>query len=200
MEYDYEALEQKKAELLRLAQQAIRAHTETAGDTAESVVDSFIRLTPPTKPEMVIEMITMDSLGRGGGRSRKPGNIYLNWRKLIDTIPDVTIAAVGGATAPGWLLPLIGLYVWNKLWCNSEEELTEVEATAICALWKNKNSDNRISEDDGYEKTNAHRKEMGLPLLSRSQFDAAMNRLLRMECIEIEEGIIWLREWVRKVY
>lgn len=200
MEYDYDALNKKKGELLRLAQQAIPAKIGAAGNSAESLVQSFIRLTPPTEPEIEIGFITMDSDGRGGGKSRKPGNIFLNWRKLFEIIPDVTIASMGGATAPGWLLPLIGLDVWNKLWCNAAEEISEVEATTIHALWKNRNSRKRISEDDGYVKTDILRNDMGLPSLSRSEFDVAVNRLLRMRCVKIEEGIIWLREWVRTSY
>jgi len=71
-------------------------------------------------------MITLRSFGDEGGTSRKPGNIFLNWRKLMDIVPDAAIATAG----------------YNK----------------------------------------------------------AINRLLAMECIEIDNGIISLREWVRVSY
>ena len=196
MEYDNEALDSKRQELRRLVRQAVPASTRDPERIAESVLSKFIQITPPTKPEMLIEMITAHSSGSGGGRSRKPGNIYLNWAKLMDLVPDITIAAVGGATSPHWLLPFIGLYVWNKLWCSSKEELTETEATVICALWKNRNNEHRITEDTGFEKTNVARTAMELAPLSRNEFDGAVNRLLEMKCIEIKGGVIWLREWV----
>jgi len=196
MEYDNEALNRKRQELRRLVRQAVPASARHPEKIAESLLSTFIEITPPTKPEMVLKMITARPSGSGRARSRKPGNIYLNWAKLMDLVPDVTIAAVGGATSPRWLLPLIGLYVWNKLWCSSQEELTETEATVICALWKNRNNKNRISEDTGFEKTNAARTGMGLAPLSGNEFDGAVNRLLEMKCIGIEEGVIWLREWV----
>ena len=120
--------------------------------------------------------------------------------KLMDLVPDVTIAAVGAATSPPWLLPFIGLYVWNKLWCSSREELSETEATIIYALWKHRNGEDKISEDEGFDRTNATRETTGLQRLNRREFDLSVNRLVQMECIEIEEGIIWLREWVRIEY
>ena len=195
MAYDNEALEAKRKEIISIAQGAISPSLATATQTAESAVKSFITLTPPTKPEEVIGIITMRFSGRGGARSRKPGNIYLNWRKLIDAVPDVTIAAIGGTTSPTWMLPLVGLYIWNKLWRNAEEDLSEAEATIIYVLWKNRDNQNKISENDGFVRTNEHRKEMSLHALSRKEFDVAINHLLRIECIEIKEGIIWLREW-----
>ena len=200
MEYDNEALDAKRTELRGLVQQAVPPSIQNPHNIAEAVLNSFIQLTAPTQPERVIEMITMQPFGSGGGRSRKPGNIYLNWRKLMDLAPDVTIAGVGGATSPRWLLPFIGLYVWNKLWCSSEEQLSETEATIMYTIWKHRNSEDRIAEEEGYERTNATRKEGNLPALTRKEFDVALNRLLEMECIEIEAGIIWLREWVRVRY
>lgn len=200
MEYDNEALDSKQHELRALVRGAVPASTGNADGIAESLLKTYIRLTPPTKPEMIIQMITANPSGSGGGRSRKPGNICLNWRKLMDLVPDATIAAVGGATAPQWLLPFIGLYVWNKLWCSTEEQLTEIEAIVICALWKNKNEDSKIPEDTGFDRTTEACKALARPPLSRQEYDTAINRLLQMECIEMDGGVIWLREWVCAKY
>jgi hypothetical protein len=200
MEYDNEALKRRREELLGLVRKAIPASSPTSSGIAEFLLESFMDLTPPTKPELLLEWLTIRPSGLGGGRSRKPGNIWLNWRKLMDVIPDITIAAVGGATAPKWLIPFLALYVWNKLWSSSTEEFGEVEATVIYALWKHRNGESRISEDDGYASANALREKIGLPLLVRKDFDRAVNRLLGMKCIEIDKGVIWLREWVRIQY
>jgi len=119
----------------------------------------------------------------------------------MDVIPDSIVAVATSVSVPSWVLPFVGLYVWNKIWCGSEEKLTEIEATIIYALWKNRNrNNNKISEDSSFKKTNLARREMNLLELSRTEFDLGINRLLKMRCIEIENGVIWLREWVKIEY
>ena len=193
-------LQIKKTEILQIGLDAARRFGSSHQAAAQSAVEAFARLTAPTQPEPVVKMITLGSFGDEGGSSRKPGNIFLNWRKLMDVVPDTAIAAAGAMTSPVWLLPLIGLYVWNRLWRGAEEELSDVEACTICALWKNRDGRSRISEEEGFNKTNAMRTLHGLPELSRAEYTKAVNRLLAMECIEINSGIIWLREWVRVSY
>ena len=200
MDYDYNTLEEKKKELTLLVEQSIPDEYKAESEIVRLISESFIRVTPPKEPEIVIEYINTFSGGRGGGRSRKPGNIFLNWRKLIKLIPDITIASVNTTTTPSWLLPFIALSIWNKLWSNANEELTREEATIILTLWKNRNSKNRISDSDGYERTNTYRKLIKLPLLSKSEYDQSINKLLTLRCIELNDGIIWLREWVRDSY
>jgi len=112
----------------------------------------------------------------------------------------VTIVAAGAVAAPRWLLPFVALYVWNKLWRCSEEELTETEAVVICALWKNRSQDYQIPEDAAWDRVNEARKSMDLPPLSRQEFDHAINRLMAMKCIEMDCGVIWLRERVSITY
>jgi hypothetical protein len=80
------------------------------------------------------------------GASRKPGNIVMNWRKLIDVTPDVTIAAAGATGGPAWLLPFIGLYIWNKLWCGAKVEFSKSEAIVILALWKNRDARKKMKK------------------------------------------------------
>ena len=193
-------LEAKQAEIHQLASAVLRRVENSQTDAAQAAIQAFARLTPPTEPTPVVKMITLRSFGDEGGTSRKPGNIFLNWRKLMDIVPDAAIATAGAIASPAWMLPLIGLYVWNKLWRGSEEELTDIEASTIYALWKNKDGRNKISEEDGFTGTNAARAQCGLSELSRHRYNKAINRLLAMECIEIDNGIIWLREWVRVSY
>ncbi len=193
-------LQAKKEELTELASEVLNRLGDPRLDLADKAVEAFTRLTPPVEPEPVVKMITLGSFGDEGGTSRKPGNIFLNWRKLMDIVPDATIAAAGAMTSPAWLLPLIGLYVWNKLWRGAEEDLTNVEACIIYALWKSKDGRNRISEADGFAVTNALRAHCALPQLTPAEYNKAINRLLAMGCIEMNNGIIWLREWVRVSY
>lgn len=205
MSDDLDALNCKKQEIADFAERIAASKGAASASLAQSAVEAFSLLTAPEKPEVLMHLITVSMLnapdGRGPtGRSRKLGNLVLNWRKLIDIVPDAAIAAAGATAAPAWLLPLIGLYVWNKLWRGSEEELTEVEATTILSLWKYRNEENKIAEDDGFTKTNLVRASFGLQSLSGAEYRRSIDRLLEMECVEMSDGVIWLREWVRKTY
>src|SRR5262249_10110301 len=127
----------------------------------------------------------------------------LNWRKLIDIVPDISLAGLGAVTlpvAPAIAAVLAALYVWNKLWRGSVEELSDVEAVTILALWQNRNPQKKISEQDGFTKTNDLRATYSLPPLSQRQYAGAISRLIEIDCIELENGVIWLREWVRVKY
>jgi hypothetical protein len=207
MAFDNEALETKRKELEDLARQAISRFRWARSSTADSAVASAVqafRLTPPTKPEKRVSLaapsLTIPTSGRGRGRSRKPGNISIHWKKFIEIVPEVMVAAIGAGAAPYWAWPFIGLYILNKLWRGAEEDLSEAEATIIYALWKHRNGKNEISDDNGYTRTNSIRNQHNKPVLSRSEYDAGINHLLQMRCIEIKEGMIRLRERVRIEY
>lgn len=134
------------------------------------------------------------------GVSRKPGNLILNWRRLAEVVPDVAIAAAAALSGPPWVGFMVALYIWNRLWRGSEEALSDVEASVIYALWKNRGAGNRIDEDLGYAKTNAVRQGFGLAPLTRSAYARALDALARIECIALEGGVIALRESVRIRY
>lgn len=72
----------------------------------------------------------------------------------MDVVPDAALIAARAAAQP-WLWPLAGLSIWNKVWRGMEEKLSDVEATTIWGLWKNRNGQNKIPEDVGFAKTNA---------------------------------------------
>jgi hypothetical protein len=79
-------------------------------------VDAFAQTTPPELPERVLEHIVINSPYRPRGWSRKHGNLLLNWRKLMDIIPDITVASLSANALPVWAVPLAALYIWNKVW------------------------------------------------------------------------------------
>jgi hypothetical protein len=200
VEYDDVALERKRQEVIGIAIDAIRQAGFPDVEAAERAVAAFARLTPPQKPEFKIQLITMQSLAQEA-ESVKPGNLFLNWRKLVDVIPDAVIAGAGATAAPTWLLPLIGLYVWRAIWRGASETLSRDEATVIMALWKYRTSENNtIDEDEGFRRTNKVRATQGLQPLDRTIFREAVIKLVRMGCIEMSDGNLWLREWVRVTY
>ncbi len=146
--------------------------------------------------EAVLKLVTLNSLGCEGGTSRKIENIIFNLRKLADVGPDVVLAGAGGASGPTWLMPLAVLYVLNKLLRFSEEEISDVEATILRALWKNKNDKNEIRDGDALEMVNSERSRLGLDKISQDQFNAAEGRLIKLRCISRRNDVIKLEELV----
>lgn len=198
---DNKALEEKRRWLEQVARNAVVGLGE---NEAEKLISAFTRLSPPESESPKIHLITISSSFKPGAISRKPGNILLNWRKLIDFVPDTALAGIGAATATAaaqpWVIPLAAFYVWNKVWRGAEEKLTDVEACILLALWRNRNSENKVKEDDGFMHTNALRSSVQQPAISLGDYTNALTRLARLECVEIEDGVVWLREWIRVKY
>jgi hypothetical protein len=201
MEFDEPSADSIYHSMREAAAAARRTEADLSDESLRAVLESFSQVTPPASSVMTTELVTISSLySSPTARSRKPGNILLNWRKLVDIVPDVSLAGLGAATlpiAPAWSAILAGLYIWNKIWRGSVEEFSDAEAIAILALWKNRNSEKRISEEDGFDRTNALRTTYSLPPLTLVQFRSVVDRLVQIDCIEIEGGVIWLREWIR---
>lgn len=203
MEYDEDAAHAKRAQLLDSA--ALGPVGRMLSEQARNqLVDAFAKVTPPEEPEIMMELITISSLYKSPkASSRKPGNVILNWKKLLEIIPDVSLASLGASTLPvppQVAVVLAGLYIWNKVWRGAVDEFSDEEAVTILALWEHKNSQNKISEQEGFVKTNVLRGHYGLPALTQNQYASAVDRLVSLRCIELKDGIIWLREWVQKKY
>ncbi|MGL5824984.1 MAG: hypothetical protein ACRCYU_09235 [Nocardioides sp.] len=173
---------------------------EALGDDELTTVLHSMAVVDPPSYEYYSELITitLSSTGRGGGVSRKPGNILLSWRRLFDVGPDIGVAAVGSVGQNRFVHALIGLYVWNKVWRGSEVELSEAEASVIEALWRNSAQTRKLPADDAFALTNNLRLARDAANLSRPDFERALDILVSMACIEITGDCIWLREWVRK--
>jgi len=196
---DRAAQEAKQKEIEALLEQSSEGGATLTPTQIKQLVDSFISISPPLDPPHLMTFTTMAALGRGGANSRKPGNITLNWRRLFDLVPDITLAGAG-AVGTTWLLPVAALYVWMKLLNSATIKIEEKDAFVLYALWTHKNDKDRISEDDGFAKSNLLAEKHGMPPIQRDTFDRAVNKLSSLDCIELEAGIIWLREWVRIKY
>ena len=173
MEYDEDAALAKQNQLLSDA-----ALGPVGAILTEKVrlrlVNAFARVTPPEAPDFTIGLITINSLHASPkARSRKAGNVVLNWRKLFELVPDVSLAGLGAATLPvppQIAIALAGLYIWNKVWRGAVEEFSDIEAVTILALWKHRDDKDKIPEPAGFERVNELRATYPLPPLTTSQY------------------------------
>lgn len=200
MEYDREAMAAKREELDAVAKLVASQNAFGDSKVTQESLNAFVRLSPPVEPEQYTHLITIGGTGYSRGVSRKPGNLLLSWRKLMDLVPDIGVASAGIAGAPIWLTALIGLYVWNKVWRGTEEKLSELEATTIIALWDKRGGRKEISEEVGFERTNEWRASFNFTPLTNSQYREVINCLLKMQCISMKGGVIFLCEGVSVGY
>jgi hypothetical protein len=204
MEFDEQAADAKRREVRDAALVVRHSCDQLPDEDIDAAIEAFSRITPPEEPDTTVGYITIRSpYTVPRAQSRKPGNVFLSWRKLMDIVPDVSLAGLGAATlpiAPPWATVLAALYIWNKVSQGSIEEFSEIEATTILALWKNRDGENRIAETDGFAKVNELRAGYSLPPLTQGQFASAVDRLVDIRCVELSDGIIRLRETVRVKY
>ena len=185
-----DTLEEVTSKVPVLAAHAQQLRTLLAGVTSITSVE---------EPDPEIGLITIRRPHQPSASSRKLANLVLNWRKLFQIIPDVTLASLGAAALPlsaVWSLPLAVLYALNKMCGGMTEELDDVEATALVTLWRESGARARIPEELGFRSTCAFREEAGLQPISASRFSAAIDRLARLHCIDLHDGDIVLRESV----
>lgn len=192
---DHNALKNKRNEFVDVAYSILEND-----HLASQLVDSLCRFSPPQDPPHFIEMITVHSMGASGGRSRKPGNIVVNFRSLIGDFGDIGLAA-GAGTADKSLIPLAAMAIWIKIWNRSKVKLTQEQATLVYAMWLNREPENLISCDEAFEMYKLVCSNQGRPEPSEESFNEAVSSLISFGSVEWHKsGKIWLREWVKNVY
>jgi hypothetical protein len=199
MEYDHTSAERKRAELIQMALSALPPDFPHREKIAERIVGAFIQITPPANEPARLDLLTIPRMGAQGGSSRKPGNIFLNLRTLIEIVSNIALT-VAGVAGQQWLIPLAGLHILNTLYSNSTVELDRNHAMAIYAMWTNRNREDRISRDNALSKTNGHMTFSGFFPLNEAEFSKVIDDLCEMGCIEVENGMILLRERVKTIY
>lgn len=168
-------------------------------EQSRRLLEAFCRVKPPEIPESErrMELIVVSNGGRRGGVSIKPGNIVLNWSKLVGALPGIALTGAGAASNP-WLACLGALVIWKDLYSTSKVELGKEHAIAIVTMWKNHDGRRRISEMSALNLTNNALAEADLNELSDTSFAQLVDDLSQIGCIELSDGEIWLREWIRR--
>ena len=194
--------EEKKQEIFEITKDTIAPHFSNPEQLSLKIIDHFCGITPP---EIEIDteqhfMTVMKPGGLGGARSSKPGNIWLNWRKLLVDGSESILTIVGAVAVP-WLIPLAGLVVWNKVWSLSSIKIDERHAAVIWTMWENRDEENRIKNDKVLDLVNKDLSNYNRPMMNEKELMDISKDLEEMKCIKgTEENQWWLREWVRTTY
>ena len=163
-----------------------------------ATVQAFVEFTAPRiDGEMETNFnLIIASDPTAGGLTIKPGNILLNWRKLFERSPELVLAGAG-VNQP-WLVPFAALYVWNLVWSLAKIEITPAQAITLYALWNAGGRSRRFTESEASAVVNAYRHTCKETPQVKADFARVVNDLVSLRCIELTDGTIWLREWVKK--
>ena len=172
--------------------------------TAESVYsmlkrDGFITISAPEEERLVNLFIGPLDCDKKGA-SIKSGNLVLNMRNNVLSIPKMAIE--GQNILNGNLIHKIvaGIALWKELRSTIEIKVTKEHAFLMVALWENCNNEQRISTDRGLECVNKLLEMHEIEPLSKKKYWELLGFLEDIDSIEIDNEVIWLREWVSRKY
>ncbi len=203
---DTRAWNKKKADMEEMISSIEEIDQNADKDSLKDSIKSCFEFTPPyisapepQVPRPMMEMMSMPPLGKGGGVSRKAGNITISWKKMWDVTSET---ALNGATtyAVPWLIPFTVMNVVNKVKRAAEEKISERHALVVYVLWKNRNEKEQINEEEGYTKVTACIAENSFEPMSKGEYAKIINELEYIECIELLDGIVHFREEVQIKY
>ena len=161
----------------------------------------FLSITAPEEDPPMMSLMTMDSLKNySSGRSIKPGNIRLNIKDLIETIPSMVEMAVSIAMDMPVLQVCAALNLWKSIRDVFTVEISKDQAFLIVSLWKNCDSRQRITIEKGLTAVNVLLVKYGEDTINGTKYNYILESLESIHCIELEDGVIWLREWISKRY
>lgn len=176
---------------------ALAGGLEVAKHLSEREVDELLRAMARVQPpeyDFADRLITLSS---GGGVSRKPGNIVLNWRRFFELGPDLVLA-VPAVADNRFTKAAFGLFIWNRVMGLSRVDLSEAEASVIEALWLNAGRRRALPSGEAFTLTNDLRRDRLATELSRRDFEQALGVLSTAKCIKFENDKVTLYEQVRR--
>lgn len=198
-------LENKKAEIVSIIEKTSISLGEEdicSKDIMQSFLNSGVLLmAPPQQESPKLQMLTMDSLSNyNKGESIKPGNIKLNIRQLIKSLPDLTAAMVGLAIDIPILKVCAALNIWKILRDITTVKITKEQAIVVMALWENCDQKQRITLENGFECFKAFYKSIEKSECTWEEYIKLIDDLEKLGSLELDGNGIWLREWVSKQY
>lgn len=198
-------LEIKKAEMVSVIERtsiSLREENISSQDIMQSFLKSGVLLiTPPQQEPPMMHMMIIDSLSNyNKGESIKPGNVKLNIRHLIESLPDLTAATVEIATDIPILKVCAALNIWKMLRNITTVEITKEQAIAVVALWNNCDQQQRITLEKGFECFKSLYKNIETSNGTWEQYIKLITDLERIGSLKLDSNGIWLCEWVSNRY
>ncbi|WP_455648921.1 hypothetical protein [Enterocloster citroniae] len=203
---------ERRNDLMRSKRKELESETEQycriqkADDTQiievkHAMFDSCIIMTPPEQEPPVMHMLVMSSLSDyKRGTSIKPGNIKINMKKLIDTLPESVEAGVALAMDIPILKVCAALHIWKMIRNVMSVEITKEQAVVIMSLWKNADERHIISLEKGWDCANRMCRQTSNKEFTQERYTTILEELERMDSIKVNEDGIWLCEWVAQRY
>lgn len=198
-------LEIKKAEMVSVIERtsiSLREENISSKDIMQSFLKSGVLLiTPPKQEPPMMHMMIIDSLSNyNKGESIKPGNVKLNIRHLIESLPDLTAAAVEIATDIPILKVCAALNIWKMLRNITTVEITKEQAIAVVALWNNCDQQQRITLEKGFECFKSLYENIETSNRTWEQYIKLITDLEKIGSLKLDSNGIWLCEWVSNRY
>jgi hypothetical protein len=129
------------------------------------------------------------------GKSVKPGNIRLNWKRVLSSTPDIGMTGFE-VHEHHWLVFFAAYTLWEKLLSIATSPLSKDRAITLGALWSVVPLRKTYSEEDALKIVNDFRSQRSMAKLDAPKFAKIVEALDRMECIELNSGKITLVEKV----
>lgn len=198
-------LEIKQAEILSIIERTSISLWEE-DISSKDILQSFFKngglvITPPQQEPPMMRMLVVDSLNNyNKGESIKPGNIKLNICHLIESLPDLTEAAVGIAMDIPILKVCAALNIWKMLRAVTTVEITKEQAIVVVALWDNCNQQQRITLEKGFECFRSLYESVETSNCTWERYIKLISDLEKIGSLELDSNGILLREWVSKRY
>lgn len=198
-------LEIKQAEILSIIERTSISLWEE-DISSKDILQSFLKsgglvITPPQQEPPMMQMLVVDSLQNyNKGESIKPGNIRLNIRHLIESLPDLTKDAVDIARSIPILKVCAALNIWKMLRAVTTVEITKEQAIVVVALWDNCNQLQRITLEKGFECFRSLYKNIETSNCTWEQYIKLISDLEKIGSLELDSNGIWLCEWVSRRY
>lgn len=206
MENRNDLLDIKKAEIVSIIKKTNISYEAKEKISSNDIMQSLLKsggllITPPQQEPPMMHMLILDSLSDyKKGESIKPGNIKLNFRHLIESLPDLTAAVVEIAVDIPILKVCAALNIWKMIKNITTVEITKEQAIAIIALWGSCDQQQRITLEKGFECFNSLYEKIESSNCTWEQYIKVISDLEKINCLELDINGIWLCEWVSKQY
>lgn len=205
MGLDTARAKEKESELLTIINTVISNELQIPqqdNTTARDILKNYAQITAPENETVIFHYITASPSGRGGGKSRKLGNIRINIKNLFNAAANGVLTGVGAAQIP-WLIPLAAIVIWKSIQSTMEVEVGENEAAILWTMWKHRDENTEIAHSGLLELVNLHLNKYDRSPITEGDMKHSLKVLQNLKSIEKSSknpGNWWLREWIKRTY